>query len=161
MARLERAHELLAARERVLRGEVGALEVVQHEEGEPLADERVDDGAERGEGARAHAEAAHHLGRVGAPSIIEGAARGDRREEQRARAAAVAHDHHERRVRLVEVREVMKGGQLIERAEIGDRRARAEGEDDAVAYPRGERVAPRGVLRGGYLSERGVCSGER
>ena len=64
-----------------------------------------------------------------------------------------SHDHHERRVGLVEVREIMKGGELIERTEVADRRAAAEGDDDAVLHARGERIAARGELRCGDLSD--------
>ncbi len=57
-------------------------------------------------------------------------------------------DHHERGVGLVEVREVVEGGKLIERAEVADGRLSTEGDDDAVADPRGERIAARGVFGG-------------
>jgi len=66
--------------------------------------------------------------------------------------AAAANDHHERGVGLVEVGEIVKRGMLIEGAEVGDWSAPSERHDDAVADPRGERVAPRRV------SAAGICA---
>ncbi|HVX38266.1 MAG TPA: hypothetical protein VHB25_01740 [Gemmatimonadaceae bacterium] len=57
------------------------------------------------------------------------------------RSDAVSHDHHERGVRLVEVREVVKRRQLMKRAEVGDRRSTAERDHDAVADASGQRIA--------------------
>ena len=66
-------------------------------------------------------------------------------------ALAALRDEHHGGVGLVEVREVMEGGDLVERPEIGNGRSAAEGDDDAVADAGGEGVAARAVLRCGYL----------
>ena len=152
--RLERLDELLPARQRILIGEVGVGEVVQRVDGQPRTGERIDVRSERREGPRMDAEVAHDGGGVGAAAVVERLACADRSEKERARAAPVLHDHHERRIGLVEVREIMKGGELIERTEVAHRRPTAEGDDDAVLHACGERIAARGELGGGNLGDR-------
>jgi hypothetical protein len=153
------AHELLAAGEGVLQGEVGVTEVGEAVEGEAGAGERVDDPVHRREGAGRHSHGADDHGRVGASSVIEGAAGADGGEEERRRPSAAPHHHHHRRVGLVEVGEIVKGRELIEGAEVGDRRPAAKGDHHAVADAGGERVAAGGVFGGGDLRAggRGGC----
>ena len=77
-----------------------------------------------------------------------------------AKRPAATHHHHERGVGLVEVGEIMKRRQLIERPEVGDRSAAAETDDHAVPDTCRERIAPRGVLSEGNLRAKGRDGGK-
>jgi hypothetical protein len=55
----------------------------------------------------------------------------------------VSNDHHERGVRLVEVREVVECRDLPERPEIRDRRSSAERDDHPTVDALRERLAAR------------------
>ena len=156
----ERCHERESAGERILAGEVGVAEIGEVVQGHAEHRERIDGARDRGEGARFDSERPLDRRGIGAAPVIQCAPWVARRDEDRRRSAAAAHDHHERGVGLVKVGEIMERRQLVERAEVRDWRATAEPDDHAVADARGQRITARHVLRRRDLRANGCGRGQ-
>ena len=153
MLRAESLHEGTAARERVVPREVGGSEVreVIERRGRVRGRKGVDEAGNGREGARLHAHRALDGRGVRALAVVERRPRIDRRQEHRGGRLAAPSDEHHGGVRLVEVRQVVEGGKLVERAEVGHGISCAEGDDDAVADARREGITAGREFRLGDL----------
>src|SRR4051812_10781670 len=97
------------------------------------------------------AEESLRPGRVGPLPIVESSAGIDRRYVERAAGLTAMNHHHERRVGLVEVREVVERGQLEEGAEVVHQGPAAKRDDHAFADAGRQRIAASRELARGNL----------